>query len=265
MLGRDIQAAFADIELMPFTRAELDVTDLARTREVVKGAKPDLVIHSAAFTDVDGSESDFDRALLVNGTGTRNVAMACEEAGCPVVYISSDYVFDGTKGSPYEEWDRTQPVNRYGYSKFVGEQCVTSMTSRYYIIRTSWLYGQHGKNFVDTIVDLLKKRDSLDVVNDQTGSPTYTVDLAAKLRELPGKGYGIYHFTNSSDCSWYDLAVEIARLKGSSVIINPVDSSKFPRPAKRPAYSVLNSSMMRLEGFSEFRHWRDALAEYLRS
>lgn len=263
MLGHDIQKAFAGVDLMTLTRSEFDISDLDRSVAVIRGLRPDFLIHAAAYTDVDGSESDPERAILVNGIGARNVTIACEEVKCPVIYISSDYVFDGAKKEPYNEWDRTSPINTYGLSKLLGEQFVATLTNKFYIVRTSWLYGKNGKNFVDTIIRLLSEKDEIDVVNDQVGSPTFTYDLAVKLKELVGRGYGIYHITNSSHCSWYEFAVEIEKIKGINKKVNPTTSDKFRRPARRPAFSVLGNTMLRLEGIEELRHWKEALKDYL--
>ncbi len=263
MLGHDIRSVFADIELIGLALHDLDITDLDKTVSAIKRIRPDYLIHTAAYTDVDGSELDPEKAYLVNGTGTRNVTMACEEAGCPVIYISSDYVFDGTKKEPYNEWDTPNPVNRYGLSKLMGERFVSSLTNRFYIVRTSWLYGKNGKNFVDTITELLPEKEEINVVDDQTGSPTCTYDLAVKLKELPGRGYGIYHITNSSYCSWYEFATEIAGLKPGKTKIKPISSDKFSRPARRPAFSVLDNTMLRLEGIQQPRHWKEALRDYM--
>ncbi len=263
MLGFDIKKVFADTELISLTHGDLDVADLDQTISRIKDIHPDYVIHSAAYTDVDGCESDPEKAYLVNGLGPRNMAMACESIKCPLVLISSDYVFDGTKKAPYDEWDRTNPVNIYGQSKLLGEQFVASLSSRFYIVRTSWLYGRNGKNFVDTISKLLSEKEEINVVDDQVGSPTFTFDLAVTLRKLIGRGYGTYHITNSSSCSWYDFAVEIAKLKNSKTRVNPTSSDKFIRPAKRPAYSTLGNTMLKLEGIEELRHWKEALKAYL--
>jgi dTDP-4-dehydrorhamnose reductase len=263
MLGHDIRKVFSDVELIGLTRKDLDVTSLDQSVSRITEISPDYLIHGAAYTDVDGCEQDPEKAYLVNGIGTRNITMACEEVKCPILYISSDYVFDGTNSEPYNEWDLTAPVTRYGRSKLMGEQYVRSLTNRFYIIRTSWLYGKNGKNFVDTICRFLSEKDEIDVVDDQIGSPTYTYDLAVKLRELAGKGYGIYHISNASHCSWFEFAQEIARLRSSNTKIVPTTTDKFKRPAKRPAYSVLNNTMLRLEGIEELRHWKDALREYL--
>jgi len=264
MLGSDIKKVFSDVDLTNFTLHDFDVTDLDASVKAVKDIKPDYLIHVAAYTDVDGSESDPKKAILINGVGARNITIACEEVGCPVVYISTDYVFDGAKEGTYNEWDKTNPVNVYGLSKLLGEQFVASLTNRFYIVRTSWLYGKNGRNFVDTITRLLSEKNEIDVVNDQVGSPTYTYDLAGKLRELIGRGYGTYHITNDSHCSWYEFAVEIARLKGINKNINPTTTEKFKRPAKRPAFSVLGNTMLRLEGIEPARHWKEALEDYLK-
>ncbi len=265
MLGYDIRQVFSDVELVCLTYETLDITKLDSVMRTIREVKPDFVINAAAFTDVDRCESEPDLAYLVNGLGARNVAMACEESKCPIIQISTDYVFDGAKNGPYNEWDNTAPINQYGLSKLMGERFVTSLTSRFYVVRTSWLYGKNGKNFVDTIGRLLSEREGIDVVNDQAGSPTYTLDLAGKLREIIGKGYGVYHVTNSGKCSWYDFAVAIAAKKGIKKRITPVTSEMFKRPAKRPANSVLGHTMLRLEGLGEMRDWKEALDEYLES
>ena len=264
MLGSDIKNVFSDVELIGLTLHDFDITDLDKSVKAIKEIKPDYLIHTAAYTDVDGSESKPETAFLVNGIGARNITMACEEIKCPIIYISTDYVFDGTKNEFYNEWDKPNPLNKYGLSKLMGEQFVTSLTNRFYITRTSWLYGKNGKNFVDTIIRLLSEKNEIDVVDDQVGSPTYTYDLAGKLRELIGRGYGTYHVTNTSHCSWYEFAVEIAKIKGIDKKINPINSGKLKRPAKRPAFSVLNNTMLRLEGIEPARHWKGALKDYLR-
>ncbi len=263
MLGSDICRVFPDVELTAFTLKDFDITNLDASVEAIKKIKPDYLIHSAAYTNVDESEQSPDKAYLVNGIGTRNMTMACEETGCPIIYISSDYVFDGAKNEPYNEWDMPNPINHYGLSKLLGERHVASLTNRFYIVRTSWLYGSKGKNFVGTISRLLMERNEISVVADQVGSPTYTLDLAKKLKELIRRGYGTYHITNSSYCSWYEFAVEIARLRSSNAEIKQTTSDLFKLPARRPAFSVLNNTMLRLEGITEARPWKDALKDYL--
>ncbi len=263
MLGSDICSVFNDVELKLFTLNDFDITDLDKSVSAIKKAAPDYLIHTAAYTDVDGCELDPEKAYLINGLGARNIAIACEEIKCPIIYISTDYVFDGAKKEPYNEWDIPNPINKYGLSKLIGEQFVASLTNRFYIVRTSWLYGKNGNNFVGTMIKLFSEKDEIGVVNDQTGSPTFTYDLAAKLKEIIGKGFGIYHITNTSQCSWYEFAVEIAKLKESKVIINPISSDKFNRLAQRPSFSVLDNTMLRLEDLQELRPWKDALKDYL--
>ncbi|MBI5847808.1 MAG: dTDP-4-dehydrorhamnose reductase [Nitrospirae bacterium] len=264
MLGHAVQKVFTEIHLVPFSRTGLDITKLDGAVKAVRETRPDVLIHAAAFTDVDACESDPEKAYLVNGIGARNMAIACEEIHCPIIHISSDYVFDGTKSSAYDEWDRTNPLSHYGRSKLMAEQFITSLTNRYYIVRTSWLYGPHGKNFVDTIIRLLAEKDSLQVVNDQFGSPTFTEDLAATIRQLVGKGYGIYHVTNSGICSWHEFAITIADLISIDKPIMPVTSEEYKRPARRPTRSPLNNTMLRLEGISAPRHWSEALKHYIK-
>lgn len=263
MLGHAIQKVFSGEELIPFSRVTFDITDLDSTLKTVRDARPDVIIHAAAFTDVDACESNPEKAYIVNGIGARNMAIACEEIRCRIVHISTDYVFDGTKSSLYDEWDKTNPISQYGLSKLMAEQFISSLTNRFYIVRTSWLYGSHGKNFVDTIMRLLAEKESLQVVNDQFGSPTFTEDLAATLRQLIGKGYGTYHVTNSGICSWHEFAVRIADLISSDKPIIPVSSEAFKRAARRPAQSGLNNTMLRLEGIYPLRHWSEALQQYI--
>jgi len=263
MLGQDIQRVFTDVELVNFTLNDFDITDPDRTLSVIKQASPDYLIHPAAYTDVDGCENNPETAYRVNAVGAKNVTNACEEIGCPVIYISTDYVFDGTKEEPYLETDEPNPLNEYGLSKLNGERFVSSLTESFYVVRTSWLYGKNGKNFVETISRLLLERDEIKVVNDQTGSPTYTYDLALKLRELIGKDYGTYHITNSSKCSWYEFALEIATLKQSDTKIIPVTSDEYKLPARRPAHSILANAKLKQAGIKELRSWKEALREYM--
>lgn len=263
MLGHDIQRVFTDVELINFRLSDFDITDPGKTLSAIREAKPDYLIHPAAYTDVDGCENDHLTAYRVNAVGTKNVALACREIHCPVIYISTDYVFDGTKNEPYVESDAPNPINEYGLSKLDGERFVSSLTDSFYIVRTSWLYGKSGKNFVETISRLLSEKDEIRVINDQTGSPTFTYDLALKLRELIGKGYGTYHITNSSKCTWFEFAIEIAALKRSDTKIIPITSDEYKLPARRPSYSVLANTLLKHEGIEELRSWKEALREYM--
>ncbi len=274
MLGRDLLSALSGCDVYGLTHSDLDITNVNLVARVFDDMRPDIVIHSAAYTDVDGCELDPDKAYRVNALGTRNVTVAANRVKCVMVYISTDYVFDGTKDSPYVEWDEPNPLNAYGMSKLLGEEFVRELSDRFYIVRTSWLYGRGGKNFVDTILKKAETEKSLRVVDDQRGSPTYTKDLASKIIEVIGlnKGlqmagrvagvsqrYGIYHITNSGYCSWYDLAREIV---GNSIKVIPIKSTEIDRPAKRPKNSVLENRMLLLEGIGTLRPWKEALKDY---
>jgi dTDP-4-dehydrorhamnose reductase len=265
MLGHALKEQLPDPAIVCFNREALDITVLDDVVRKVKDARPDCIINAAGFTDVDACETEPEKAYLVNGIGARNLAIAGEETGCPIVHVSSDYVFDGTKEGAYDEWDDTNPVSRYGISKLLGERFVMSLTNRFYIVRTSWLYGPSGRNFVNTVLRLMKEKERIEVVTDQVGSPTFTRDLAVKIREIIGRGYGIYHVTNSGICSWYEFAKAIAAKKQINTPIDPVTSEQFRRPAKRPANSVLGNTMLRLEGLEPLRPWQEALGEYLGS
>ena len=246
-------------------REEMDVTDLDAVRRMVGRVRPDAIIHAAAYTAVDKAESDPDAAFLVNAIGTRNVAIAAEECGCKVCYISTDYVFDGRGAAPYGEYDNTAPESVYGKTKRAGETLVESLSSRWFVVRTSWVFGVHGANFVKTMLAKGQEGATLRVVEDQIGSPTYTKDLATFLLDLVATDkYGVYHATNAGTCSWYEFAKAIFEDAGMTVDLSPCSTSEFPRPAPRPAYSVLGNTALRMNGFKPLPHWRDALQEYLK-
>jgi dTDP-4-dehydrorhamnose reductase len=231
---------------------------------VIGSYKPEVVIHCAAYTKVDQAESEPDEAYRVNADGTRNAALAAEQIGAKFVYISTDYVFDGKANAPYRENDRTDPQSVYGKSKLAGEQWVQSLSSRYFIVRTSWVYGKYGSNFVKTMLRLAEERDRLKVVSDQVGSPTYTLDLAQFLLELVQTDhYGIFHASNSGACSWYEFAKAIFEERGMIVQVEPCTTAEFPRPAPRPAYSVLDHGAIRAHGLKPLRPWREALSNFL--
>jgi dTDP-4-dehydrorhamnose reductase len=265
MLGHDlVDILSAENEISTTTIDTLDITDIKKTIETVKNINPNVVIHAAAFTDVDGSESNEDMAYKVNVIGTRNVAVACNEVDAALVYICTDYVFDGTKGSSYYEYDQTNPLSVYGKTKHLGEVYIRDILNKFYIVRTSWLYGFHGPNFITTMLKLAEKMDSISVVSDQIGSPTYTVDLATAISELIKKpSYGIYHVTNSDSCSWYEYAQEIFKIAGVDIEVNPVSTEEFGSPAPRPKYSVLKNYNWKMEGFPKIRSYKDALREYM--
>jgi dTDP-4-dehydrorhamnose reductase len=245
---------------------ELDVTKLDELKQAAQNNLPEVIIHAAANTNVDQCELDQDSAYLVNALGTRNVAVVASMVGAKLVYMSTDYVFSGKLGRPYTEFDEPEPLNVYGRSKLAGERFVVSLGSRYFIIRTSWLYGPHGKNFVQTMLNLGREKDEIAVVNDQVGSPTYTKDLANFINWLiKTELYGIYHASNKGECSWFDFARKIFYLAGLKHIkVRPVTSKEINRPAPRPAYSVLDNYCLRLSGLPGLRPWPEALADFLR-
>jgi len=265
-LGQELirYPACADLEFLGLTREEMDVTLFEAVREKIRALRPDVVIHAAAYTKVDLAESRPEDAYRVNALGTRNVALAAEEVGAKVCYISTDYVFDGQTDRPYHEYDNTNPLSVYGKSKRAGEILVQGFSSRWFIVRTSWVYGPYGPNFVKTILAKAKAGEPLRVVADQHGSPTYTNDLARFLIELVRtEEYGIYHATNQGQCSWYEFACAILEEAGVPASIEPCTTDTFPRPAPRPRFSVLGQTMLRAAGFTPLRPWRDALRAFL--
>jgi len=243
----------------------MDVTDLGQTSQTIDREKPDIVIHAAAFTAVDECERQPALALKVNAEGTRNVALACREASVPLLYISTDYVFDGQKAEPYVESDLPNPLNVYGCSKLEGERHVSDLVARFWIVRTSWLFGPMGRNFVRTILGKASCGEPLRVVSDQVGSPTYTMDLAEKLEEVIQRGdTGIYHVTNQGHCSWYEFAVDIIRqagLRGAQV--TPIPTSASERPATRPLNSRLSNTRLEAGGLGLLPPWKQAVHRYL--
>jgi len=251
-------------------RQEMDITDLDQCMEVIGRFAPDAIIHCAAHTAVDAAESDIDSAYLINATGTRNVALAAERASAKLVYISTDYVFDGLGSQPYHEYDNTDPKSIYGKSKRAGEILAQSLSSKYFIVRTSWVYGKYGNNFVKTMLKLGQEKPLLKVVNDQKGSPTYTVDLARFLLELiQTEKYGVYHASNSEACTWYEfteaILAEARDILGLSFTakLEPCGTEEFPRPAPRPRNSVLEHLSIRTNGFQDLRPWREGLRDFL--
>jgi len=253
-------------QVFGYGRSELDITDVSQVAKIFEQVKPDVVLHTAAYTQVDQAETDRDRAYAVNALGTRNLVLEAEKVGAKFVYLSTDYVFDGQhrQGVPYKESDRTNPQSVYGQSKRAGEEYVLSLSSQYFIVRTSWVYGKYGANFVKTMLKLGSEGKPLKVVDDQFGSPTYTVDLACFLKQLIGtEKYGIYHATNSGSCSWYEFAKEVFAAAGMKVELTPCTTADFPRPAPRPAYSVLEHKVIQINGFEDLRPWQEGLKDFL--
>jgi dTDP-4-dehydrorhamnose reductase len=266
-LGKELTIALSKggHEVLGCSRDSLDVTQWEQVSEVVWAFMPEVIIHTAAYTKVDDAESHVDLAYQINAMGTRNIAIAAENVGASLCYISTDYVFDGTKGSPYAVSDTPNPCNHYGQTKLAGERFVSQLSSRSYIVRTSWVYGMHGANFVKTMLKLASEREELQVVADQIGSPTYAPDLARFICMLiQTESFGLYHASNSGSCSWYEFAKAIIEEAGLNTRVVPITTEQFPRPASRPAFSVMDCSSIRMNGFKELRNWRDALGQFMR-
>lgn len=266
MLGSDLVARFrSGHEVTGVTRHDFDILKESEIRGFLARVRPDWVIHAAAFTNVDRCESEPDKAYRVNSEGARDVARACWSVGARMLYISTDYVFDGTKGSPYMENDPVNPLNVYGKSKLRGEQEVQKVLRDALIVRTSWLYGHKGPNFVEAILAQVGKKDELAVVADQVGNPTYTPDLADAVARLVEAGaYGPVHVTNEGLCSWYGYAGKILELAGiTGMKIKAVTTAELGRPAVRPAYSALSKDRYYNITGHRLRDWKEALAEYL--
>jgi dTDP-4-dehydrorhamnose reductase len=268
MLGRDLQPTLSlRHEVVGTDLEELDITRPGQTRETIDSLRPDVVINLAALTDVDGCESQREKAFLVNAEGALEVARGCAATGARLIHLSTDYVFDGTSPVPYTEETLPRPLNVYGESKLLGERGVQETGGNYLILRTAWLFGRHGKNFVDTLLRLSSQQEEIRVVNDQRGSPTYTRDLSWAIERLLGREErGILHITNSGSCTWFEFAGKILAMKGPrghSVRLLPISSADLGQPAKRPANSVLDCSKFeRIAGW-KMRCWEECLREYL--
>ena len=263
-LGRELQKRLAGTELMATDVKQLDITDWAAVSAMIGAYQPDIVIHGAAWTQVDVAEERVDSSWRVNAIGTQNISMACRQVRAAMVYISTDYVFDGNLGRAYTEFDTTNPLSVYGKSKLAGEVLARQATDRLYVLRTAWLYGD-GPNFVRTMLKLGQERPELQVVDDQHGCPTSTVDLAeALLRLIVTERYGTYHAVNSGVTTWYGFAKKIFELTGNTQVkVTPVTTGEFLRPAPRPAYSPLDTRLLQLALDWRLRPWEEALAEYL--
>jgi dTDP-4-dehydrorhamnose reductase len=261
-LGFWLAKVFKDDELLLTDREEMDITNKEEVEKTVGNFKPKVIIHGAAFTNVDGAEKERDLAFLINKQGTENLVVAAEGIGAKLIYISTDYVFPGDKQEPYLEGDQAGPQSVYGESKLAGEE-IAKMNPDNLIVRTAWLYGQNGKNFVETMLKLGREKEEISVVNDQIGSPTYTKDLAEAIKFLiENEARGIYHATNEGDCSWFDFAKKIFAMKNLSVKVLPTSTEELNRPAKRPKHSVLSKEKLASLGF-KIRDWDEALADYL--
>jgi dTDP-4-dehydrorhamnose reductase len=243
---------------------DLDVADREHVVSEIQKVQPDVVIHCAAYTDVDGCEQDPVKAAAVNDQGTSNIVLACKQVNAIMVYVSTDFVFDGKTDRPYNETDTPNPINVYGKTKLAGENRVTNGLDRFFIVRTSWMFGLRGNNFVKTILRLAREEGKLTVVDDQTGSPTYARDLAGKIIELMKTDkYGLYHISNSGQTTWYGFARDILALASlDDIEIKPTTSGDLNRPAKRPAYSVLANNALSDSGLAPMREYKNALANF---
>ncbi len=255
MLGTEL------VEVFPGSVAwdigDVDIVNKKDVNEKIKKLKPEMVINAAAYTNVDGAESDKEKCFEVNAYAVENLAKICKEVNATIVHFSTDYVFDGRKQG-YKEDDKPNPLNVYGASKALSESLLMKNAKKYYLIRTAWLYGKYGKNFVNTITQTAKEKKVLRVVDDQFGSPTYTKDLALKLKEVTALPFGSYHITNSGSVSWFGFAKQIIKLLNIDAKVIPIKSDEINRPAKRPRYSILLNTKL-----SPLRPWNEALAEYL--
>ena len=254
---RNIEAVGVDVD-------EMDITNAKQVDKVIKKNKYDAVVHCAAWTAVDKAEDEIDACTKVNVVGTKNIVKVCKELDIPLMYFSTDYVFDGQGESEWKEYDERHPLNVYGQTKYEGELAVQTL-NRYFIVRIAWVFGVNGNNFIKTMLRLGKAHGAVSVVNDLIGSPTYTYDLAKLcVQMIQTNKYGIYHATNEGLCSWYEFACEIFKQAGMNVEVTPVDSTKFPAKAKRPNNSRMSKTMLDKNGFDRLPTWQDALSRYLK-
>lgn len=253
VLKGKINAEYVDIDTV-------DISDLGALRALFEKCKFDAVINCAAFTNVNACETERETAFKANALGPRNLAIVCEENGAKLIHVSTDYVFAGDASKPYTEWDVTNPQSAYGSSKLLGEEYVKEFCSKYFIVRTAWLYGYYGKNFVKTMMNIARERGACKVVCDQRGNPTNACDLAHHLLKLlDSEQYGIYHGTGNGECSWFEFTQKIVELAGIDATVSPCTTEEFPTPTKRPAYSSLDNMMFKCTVGDEFRDWQDAL------
>lgn len=281
---RDIASLHENLQFIFFDKDELDITNDASLQSAFKKYAPSFFINCAAYTAVDKAETEQEKAYLVNAEAVSNIAKNCQQYKTKLVHISTDYVFDGRATQPYKEDDKTDPVNYYGYTKWLGEQLALNNNPDTIVIRTSWVYSIYGNNFVKTMLRLMKERKEINVVNDQLGSPTYAKDLAEVIMQIVsgewsvvsgeslqvGKSEspkeethslnGIYHFSNNGIISWYDFAIAIKEIKQLSCIVNPIPTTAYPTPAKRPAYSVFDKTKIKSIFNIQLKDWRDSLA-----
>jgi dTDP-4-dehydrorhamnose reductase len=260
----DIPKEIKNAEIVGKSSQQLDITDFNKVKNLIREIKPDVVINAAAYTNVDDCETNQEKAFNVNAIGAKNLAIVCEDINAKLVHISTDYVFNGIGSKPFKENDETSPQSVYGKSKSMGDDFVREISSKYFIVRPSWVYGYNGKNFVYTILKAAKERGSLKVVNDQKGNPTNVEDIAHHILKLiTTEEYGIYHCSGHGECSWYDFACKIVELAKISCKVNPCTTDEYPSPTKRPAYSALDNEKLRRTVGDEMRKWEDALKVFI--
>lgn len=267
-LGSDLRELLAQeqkLEVYPFSRQELDITKQTLIEKLIRDIKPDIILHCAAYTNVDECQLDPSLAFTVNALGSRNIAVEANKYGSKLVYVSTDYVFDGKANIPYHEFSQTNPLSIYGQSKLAGEEMVRHLCNRFFILRTSWLYGISGNNFVKTILRIAQGKDQLTVVDDQIGCPTYSKDLAKFIIELMStEAFGLYHVSNTGYCSWFEFACAILDLYGlKDKEVKPIKTAELNRPAPRPNYSGLTSLTISSAGLSSLPHWKDSLCHFI--
>jgi len=267
-LGQALQfiaANFPEIDFIFCSSSDLDITDETNCKTVFEKYQPDYCINAAAYTAVDKAESEYEKAHAINVTGAKNIAEVCKIHDTVLLHVSTDFVFDGEKTIPYTEEDLPNPTGVYGLTKLDGENAVATIWEKHFIIRTSWVYSQFGNNFMKTMLRLASDRDTLSVVNDQIGTPTNAVDLAEALLKIIESGkevYGVYHFSNEGQCSWYDFAKKIFEVNVVSINVNPIPTTSYPTPAKRPKYSVLDKSKIKKAFGLDIKKWEQSLQPF---
>ena len=264
---KDLQSSFPQFNFIFFSRDELSITDEISLRNTFERLHPDYLINCAAYTAVDKAEEEKGDALAINATAVGVLAMICKEFNAHFIHISTDYVFNGKHDQPWKETEVVDPINFYGESKLKGEELAIKNNPQSIIIRTSWVYSQYGKNFVKTMIRLMNETESINVVNDQIGSPTYAADLAEAMMNIVSSGKwmpGIYHFSNEGIISWYEFAFEIKKIIGSSCIVTPVATSQYPTPAKRPVYSVLDATKIKNTYNIKLKDWKESLQKCIK-
>jgi len=262
----EIPNQLKDAEVIGKTSKDLDISNLDNVKRTISKLKPDVVINAAAYTNVDACETNEELAFRVNAFGAKNLAVSCEEIGSKLVHISTDYVFNGEGNIPFNENNEPSPQSVYGKSKYMGDKFVSKFSSKYFIVRPSWVYGYNGKNFVYSIINYAKAMGNLKVVNDQIGNPTNAEDLSHHILKLiTTEKYGVYNCSGRGECTWYDFACKIIELSKIQCTVTPCSSNEYPTQAKRPTYSSLNNTKLEIAVGNEMRHWEEALKAFIKN